>query len=238
MGKSFFLGCWVPVMLGLQALCFAMAWQRYPGYDMTRHDISDLGQPRCNPEGWIYWSLGMGIAGLMMIPLCSYAIRAMEALHKASPPGIQLKVRWGARLLRLSCWGLLGLALIPQYSVLDLGHQIAGVFAFGGLYVTMLFLWGRTWRIIPQVAKWKVLAFHLSAWWGVVGFLATQGYRFVRGDMNWHSVAGICRNPIFRFSLWEWNLFIALTGAFVLFLVILPGPPSRDIQTIDGSRPS
>jgi hypothetical membrane protein len=229
----------MPAMLGLQALCFALAWRRYPGYDMTTHDISDLGQPKGNPEGWMFWSLGMGIAGLMMIPLCSYAIRTMDALHKSSPPGIQWKVRWGARLLRLAWVGMLGLALIPQYRGLDPAHQLAGVFAFGGLYVTMLFLWGRTWRAVPQVARWKVLVFHLSAWWGVVGFLGTQGYRFFRGDAaDWHSVDGICRNPVFRFSLWEWNLFIALTTAFALFLLILPGPSAEIPRRTDGPRPS
>jgi hypothetical protein len=200
---------------------------------MTSRDISDLGQPKGNPDGWMFWSLGMGIAALMLIPLCSYAIRTMKALHKTSPPGIQRKVRWGAWLLRLSCLGLVGLALIPQYGYawLDAGHQTSGVFAMGGMYATLLFLWGRTWRAVPQVAKWKVVAFHVAAWWAVVGFLGTQGYRFFRGDMknDVHSIVGIARNPFFRFSLWEWNLFIGLTSAFFLFLLILPESPSRDV---------
>jgi hypothetical protein len=67
-GKAFYLAIWLPALSALWAACFVLALRSYPDYQIPDHDISDLGHPVMNPQGWGFWALGMGIAAVMAIP--------------------------------------------------------------------------------------------------------------------------------------------------------------------------
>jgi hypothetical protein len=221
--KSFYLAIWLPLLGALWAGCFALAWRAFPGgYKMPHHDISFLGAADLNPHGWWYWSLGMGIASVMSFPLTAYASRRMEKM--VFSPGFRggRLVTLGGHSLRWSCLGMMGLALSPQGGLFDVIHIVSGVFAMGGMYLTLLFLW-----LVPLCAARQLRAgsfalFAFSAAWGVVGFLLTQGFRFfVYGELGRH-IKHKSESVLLRFSLWEWMLFIAGTTSFALLLVLLP----------------
>lgn len=220
--KTFYLAFWLPVLLALWSVCLVLAWRSYPGYQMPNHDISFLGHPALNPKGWWFWSIGMGVAAIMMFPLAAYASRRMEELTTKQAHAGRRLVSLGSICLRCACFGLLGLALATQGSKLDLIHPIAGVFAFGGLYVTILFLWIMPLFNIREMSTARLTIFAVSSWWGVVGFLATQGYRFfVYGEMGRH-LKHESESVFLRFSLWEWMLFVAVTTSFVILVALLP----------------
>ena len=125
--------------------------------------------------------------------------------------------------MRCASLGMAGLALVPQGRNLgDLIHIISGVFAFGGVYVTLLFFWGAPLFKIREFGIARSMLFTLSAWWAVVGFLATQGYRFFVYDELGHDLKNRSESFLLRFSLWEWMLFAAVTTSFAILLALLP----------------
>jgi hypothetical protein len=221
-GKTLYLGLWLPVLSAIWAACFLFAWCAYPGYQIANHDISDLGAPAMNPHGWRYWSIGMGIVAFMALPPIAYASRRMAELTSGQSDGGRRLVSLGAICLRGACLGLAGLALAPQGHTFDTMHVISGVFAMGGAYVTLLFFWGAPLFHVGEMSRARLAFFTVSAWWGVVGFLATQGYRFFAYGEVGHDYTHKGESLLLRFSLWEWMLFAAVTTSFALLVALLP----------------
>jgi hypothetical membrane protein len=217
--KAFFFTCWLPALALVQALCLAMAWRTYPHYSMYRNEISDLGVPRHNPAGWWYWALAMGLAGLMLVPVTNYLFQQMQKRTAR-------RARWLGKLVRLSCvasrcatFGLIALALIPQYKTLDPLHQIAGVFAFGGLYLAQILLCATLWGL-PLNRPQIVLA-TVGILWGPIGFLATQGFRcLVYGEIG-DPIKVRNQSLLLRFPLWEWMLYFCLITSLILLVLLL-----------------
>ena len=221
-GKTFYAGCWMPVLVVLWGACFALAWRSYPGYQMANHDISFLGHPALNPRGWWFWSIGMGIASVMMTPLTAYVSGRMKELTAGHAHADRRLVALGALCQRSACFGLLGLALVPQSEKLDPLHQTAGVFAMGGMYMALLFLWLVPLSRVREISVARFTVFAISAWWGVLGFLGTQGYRFLAyGELGRH-LKHKSESVLLRFSLWEWMLFLAGTTSFIILVTLLP----------------
>jgi hypothetical protein len=231
--KTFYLTLWLPLLYALGGFCFFLAWQSYPkGYRLPDYDISDLGHPRLNPHGWWYWCLGLGIASIMIYPPIAYASRRMRTLADEQNPGTRHLVKWGSLCLRASCLGLLGLALTPQGpTLLDAMHQTAGVFAFGGMYVTLLGFWGVPLFRLRTIGTARLTVLVVSSWWAVIGFLATQGYRFFALGELGHSAHEKHESLLLRFSFWEWMLLVGVTSAFYLLIALLPG----DSQSRNGN---
>ncbi len=220
-GKTFYLAGWLPTLSALWAVCLLLAARSYTGYQFSDHDISFLGHPALNPRGWWLWSLGMGVAALMMFPATAYARRRMEELTSTHTRRGRRLVALGSICLRCSCFGLLGLALVPQGDLLEPLHQAAGAFAFTGMYATLLFLWGVPLFQVREMGAARLALFTFSAWWGVVGYLGSQGYRFFAyGELGRHFRPGEC--ILLRFSLWEWLLFAAVTTSFATLVALLP----------------
>jgi hypothetical protein len=178
LGKSFYLAIWIPLLTALWGTCFYFAWRTYPNYQLPKHDISFLGHPRLNPNGWWFWSVGMGITAILLPPLVAYTSRRMKELTITQDATVRLFLSTGSISLYLSCVGLMGLALAPQGRGYDFVHQTAGVFAFGGMYATLLLFWSFPLFKTPNVSLARAVLLTASAWWGVCGFFITQGYRF------------------------------------------------------------
>ena len=117
--RTFLLSCWIPAQFVVCAACLVLAARSYPHYSMFDHDISFLGHPRLNPAGWLFWSAGMGLGGVMLWPVTVYMSRSMRALTAGQSPGRRRLVAAGTVASRCACFGLLGLALIPQFPGLD-----------------------------------------------------------------------------------------------------------------------
>jgi hypothetical protein len=203
------------------AACLVLAARSYPHYSMFDHDISFLGDRRLNPAGWQFWSAGMGLSGVMLWPVAVHISRRMRALTAGQFPGRRRFVAAGTVASRCACFGLVGLALIPLFPVLDPAHELAGVLAMGGLYVAM---WCFAGILIcsPPISLAKTLLFGLAVGWGPVGFLLTQGWRFfVYGELG-HDVNVSPQWLLLRFSLWEWLLFFCLFTAQVVVVSRLP----------------
>jgi len=137
LSRTFLLACWIPAQFVVCAVCLVLAARSYPHYSMFDHDVSFLGHPRLNPAGWLFWSVGMGLDGLMLWPVTVYLSRGMRALTAGQSPGRRRLVAAGTVASRCACVGLLGLGLVPQYPGLDPAHQLSGVLAMGGLYVAL-----------------------------------------------------------------------------------------------------
>jgi hypothetical protein len=219
--KAFVLTRWLPALLLLQALLLGLAWRAYPRYSPLDHDISFLGHPRLNPLGWLFWSLGMGVTGVMMWPVIGWTALRMRELTARQAPWQRRLVAIGTACSRGSCFGLIGLALIPQYPGLDPAHQLAGACAFGGMYVTMLFFWCvPLWSTSLGVAKLLLLT--VCAYWGPVGWCATQGYRFFAFGEVGRKILVKNQSLLLRFSLWEWLLFVCGSTSMILLVLLLP----------------
>lgn len=221
LSRTFVLACWIPAQFAVCAMCLVLAAHTYPHYSIFDHDISFLGHPRQNPAGWLFWSAGMGLDGLMLWPVTVYISRGIRALTAGQSTGRRRLVATGTAASCCACAGLLGLALIPQYPGLDPAHQLAGVLAMGGLYVA---LWIFAWILIcsPPISVAKTMLLVLSLGWGPVGFLLTQGWRFfVYGEVG-HDVNVSSPYLLLRFSLWEWLLYFCLFPGLLLVVSLLP----------------
>lgn len=223
--RTFLLACWLPAQFVVGAVCLVLAARSYPHYSLFDHDISFLGHPRLNPAGWLFWSAGMGLDGLMLWPVAVSMSRSMLALTAGQSSGGRRLAAAGAVASRCACVGLLGLALIPQYPGLDPAHELAGVLAMGGLYVA-LWIFAGILVCSPPRRLTQTLLFALALGWGPAGFLLTQGWRlFVYGEVG-HDVGASSQYLLLRFSLWEWLLYFCLFPALLLVVLRLPDPRS------------
>ena len=224
--RTLLLSCWISAQFVICAACLALAARSYPHYSMFDHDISFLGHPHLNPAGWLYWSAGMGLSGIMLWPITVHISRSMRALTAGQSPRRRRLVVAGTVASRCACFGLVGLALIPQFPGLDPAHELAGVFAMGGLYVA-LWIFAGILVCSPPISLGKTLLFGVALGWGPVGYLVTQGWRFfVYGELG-HDVNVSPQYLLLRFSLWEWLLFFCLFPSLLLVVLGLPDPRSE-----------
>ncbi len=187
--KTFLLACWMPAQASLCAVCLLLAARTYPGYSLPDHDISYLGHPRLNPAGWLFWSLGIGLSGLMLWPIVAYMVRSVRPLVGQSAVRGRLLAA-GTLAGRVACFGMVGLALIPQSPALDAAHRVAATLAMGGMYVA---LWCFVAILIGHAhcSRAEALLLVAAVGWGPIGYLVTQGWRFFAwGDVVHDTGAG------------------------------------------------
>jgi hypothetical protein len=234
--KRFYLTVWLPLLTLLWGACFALAWRTYPQYQFANHDISFLGHPALNPKGWWYWSLGMGIASVMMLPPVRFLNRQMTNITLHQDQRQRNRSSLGSLCLRLSCFGLMGLALIPQGERFDVMHKASGALAMGGMYAALLVLWSAPLSHSGHGGAGRKALLLASAWWGVIGFLATQGYRYFAYRELGRAVKQQDESLLLRFSLWEWMLFVAGILAFVVFFALLPAHGAQEPNAVPKKR--
>jgi len=172
--------------------------------------ISTLGDPIKNPIGWIIWSIGHAVAGVLLIPMVFYI---KHHIHLK-----RLRVQIGFLFLYLAPIGMIGLGLIPQFPGLPLAliHVINASFLLGGLYLGI-------WAIGPalltaQPTSYKKLVPIFSLSYGIpLGFIIAQGIRMLAFSPE--SLV-----PFYLgFSMWEWILLYGIFIAFYLLFYMIPG---------------
>jgi hypothetical membrane protein len=211
--KHFLIHILVPMMVIVFAVFYALAWLSYSNFDWTQNDISFLGAPELNPNGWYYWAIGMALTGVLYIPVIPFVYKQLISVHK-------IGTKIGIFFLILSSIGTIGIGIIPQFPGLDIFHVVNATFAFGGLYLSMFNLGGVLLRD-KSIRKSLLALFMAIGFGGPVGFCATQGYRILNGG-----VGRICPwvpCPCYlEFSTWEWMLLFFIFADLMVFLLIVP----------------
>jgi endonuclease/exonuclease/phosphatase family metal-dependent hydrolase len=186
-------------------------------------DISFLGVPNKNPMGWIIWSLAFLLQGLVLFPAAMYMTRQMRVLYPQ---------KWmpGAVSLVASSIGMVLLGLIPQFRSLGVIHIVSGVLAMGGLYMGLV-LWGYLFFLEKRINLILFVFFAFFLLFGPIGFLSTQGYRFIMAPLSYKIDDPAC--PWFlTFSIWEWVLLAGVFFAYVICLYLLCGRFSAVINEV------
>jgi hypothetical membrane protein len=184
----------------------AISWMLYPNYDWTSMDISQLGHPTNNPNGWIIWEIGIAITGVIYIPITSFVRKKLLAMN-----GIILNI--GSFLFYFAAIGMIGLGVIPNF---DDGlflaiHRFNAALAFGGMFLGLFF--AEIPLLKDQKWRWKILPTGILTWGVIVGFGMTGIIRLSAPhlDLPWY----------FNFSFWEWFFLIALFMRYLIFVLLI-----------------
>lgn len=160
-------------------------------------DISFLGHPSYNPSGWIYWAIGMVVAGIMTIPILPYFYRHLIGLNK--PLGTFHAINTG-----LAFGGL-------YLSILTI--LIHFVFKFKIVNEKM------------SLPAWKLLAMVILEAFPTLGMAISQGIRYFQGIniITSRLCIGDTICPWYMsLSFWEWMLFLGVLVNLVIFLTVIP----------------
>jgi hypothetical membrane protein len=194
----------------------------YSGYDWTMCDISFLGVINRNPGGWLYWSIGMSLTGIFIIPIVPYLYnRLVDVDRKAA--------KIGCAFFYLAGIGLFFLGLFPQngdFFFEVILHPLNGGFALGGLFMGM-FIMEKLFLRNNQINRVLTIIMITILWSIPAGFLISQGYSFI--------LDGIIDNtgPWFlHFSTWEWMLLFGIFSVFLMSAVILPAQPKGKVEKV------
>lgn len=210
--KTFLWLIWIPLMVTVFLSFLLVSMNLCQDYHWTIFDISYLGVTYENPEGWIYWAIGMVLTGVLMLPVVPYIYHRL-ALIDAKLTKI------GCGFLYLSAIGLFFLGLLPQNGnpvLEDIIHPMNGGFAFGGLFIGM-FILEKPILKNKAIKKPLVILMLIFLWGGPIGFLVSQGISF--------GLDGIIDNSgpwYLHFSTWEWMLLYSVFAVFLLSALILP----------------
>jgi Protein of unknown function (DUF998) len=142
------------------------AWRSQQAYDWRRQAISKLLYPGYDPQFHYVASLGVAVAGLLMLPLAVYIARQMRRVCGGAADA-------GASALGLGAVGLMLAGLIVSHpahgrSAFPMLHEILARAAAFALGAGMLALWGcaarvylarpdatREWR--PLLVSWSLV---------------------------------------------------------------------------------
>jgi len=190
-------------------------------YDWRRRVISSLLSPRDNPDHYLFAAVGLGLSGVLMLPLVEYLRRYLKTIAPRTA-----KVSAGAFIL-----GIIALIcasfVVPQHRDATFGiehlHEFLGRSAAGLLAIGMLCACWCAWKGRAQ------LPFALSWVWWVVTVLPLTGLFVSKALLVLTSVGPSWAAPIrtaFRDSVfwhlgfWEWTgaagVFVFLCAAVFL----------------------
>jgi hypothetical protein len=118
---------------------------------------------------------------------------------------------------------MVGLAVTPQGDLLDPVHQAFGALAMGGLYAALLVCWPLALRLVPasRIRVGCRVLLWVASGWGVLGFLVTQGFRFLAYGELGHVLKDRHESLWLRFSFWEWMLFACGSVGFAVWCLVL-----------------
>lgn len=207
--KRFYIFFYMPFMIFIFTIFILLSAINYPHYNLVTMDISDLGVPHFNPNGWYFWSIGMIFMGITSIPLIPYVYKRLVGINK-------ILIRISSSFAILAVIGIIGIGIFPQFEDFLTLHLINAGFAFGGLYIAFFFL-----SIIvvkdTRIKKLYSILLLFIGWTGFVGFLITQIYSIIQIEPQW----------FFDFSLWEWILMFSSFSAYMFLIYIIPDKSNK-----------
>ena len=192
-------------------------------YDWRFMVISALLDAGDNPLGQYFFSIGMTIAGFMMIPMLGYYNRKLGKICKGT-------TRVGTFFFLLGIIGLISVGTIGQViHSIDKFHEILAGVGFIGLVFSAFFYGFSIMKDSSKGAKqfnmklWMIIAVIL--WIPVIGMAGSAVYlEVVDTGLGWVSLDWITEggSPLLSFALWEWVLFVAVIAYMILLAVLVP----------------
>ncbi len=214
----------VPVIVAIMAGALFVSNLLFPTvYDWRYMVISDLMSQTDNPLGYIIASLGMSIAGILMIPFLGYYQRRYGKICRGTA-GV------GTAFLLVGIIGLVSMVTIGQILTgVDRLHEILGAVSFLGIVFAGMFyncpiLKDRK-KGFKQFNMRLVNSAYLVLWTPVVGMALSAGLlEIIPNDWGWVGIEWIAEGApvILSFALWEWLLLVSIMIFLVLFVYLTP----------------
>ena len=210
-------------------------WFFPDSYDWRYQVMCSLGSRAKNPDGHIYWSIGLFLAIFMGLPTCLYFWRRLSR----TAPGISLFSG-----LALGIGYIAGMivavesAILPGFGgVVYKAHEIVAVIAFSGIYLGVAGFWYCLTIWLLKKKRWPGWAvgglFFLSAA-PMSGAMISQAWLFFLPDRpGWVSREWISLGiPLWlSFAFWEWLAACGLVFCLYVLAVVLPASPGEPEET-------
>jgi hypothetical protein len=227
LSKSTLLNRIIPITLIVIGVTTLISNLLFPtAYDWRYMVISALTNAEDNPNGFWILSLGMTIAGFLLIPLPGYFQKRLGKICRGT-------AGFGSFFFLIGIIGLILVGLLYEGMGLpDRTHENLALVAFVGL-IFGCFFYG-----FP-ILKDRLLKYHgrqqfdmklfvpgaIMMWVIFFGMAGSALYlEVVPNDWGWVGIDWIgTRAPVLAsFALWEWALFIALLVYLVLLIKLIP----------------
>lgn len=186
----------------------------YPDtYSMLDYHVSAQGGVYSNPQGHIYWNIGMIITGILLIPHMLYLHRSFSS----TSPKISLI---SCIISIIACLSISLVGVFPGN--FGLPHLIAGCTTFFGFIISFnldgIILIERKLKFPNQWPQtWYYLLFYFFLNCSFIGALSLPEISFnldkLPFDPRWLS-----------FPIWEWALFISVFIWMIGFFILMPEP--------------
>lgn len=179
----------------------------FPGrYSILNNWISDQGGIRNNPSGHMLFNICLIVAGSM---LTNHFIWVYRRLLPTKSFLAKSHMFTGI----IGCFGIVLVGIFPQD--FELPHNIAGVLAFGGFYLSALFMFAIQLNKFTTKDSW-------GPKWVVFGFYPIYLIWIVTASLFVlrHNIEGFSYNqPLFSGHLWQWSM-LAMTFLWLLSLYV------------------
>ncbi len=202
-------GVYLLFLITFCVVFFTISIIYYPNYSIFRESVSSLGIPAENPQGHLYWSVGMMVLGLIFIPQLIYFYRALHpTAYKTSIISLCFSI--------FASIGLIGVGFFPEDTIYP--HYTCAFIAFLGYFTSFccnLYILNKkikdkdTW---PK--RWQVFILYFQLIGIMILFLAAF---VVFGLYHFYRIYWISLNLPFL----EWAVFVSdLLYIIGLFLII------------------
>ncbi|HME56327.1 MAG TPA: hypothetical protein VKM55_29275 [Candidatus Lokiarchaeia archaeon] len=214
----------IPLILAILGVTIFIANFVFPtAYDWRYMVLSALSEPGDNPAGYLFPTIGMTIAGLLMIPFPGYYQKKLGKICRGST-GV------GSFFMIVAIVGMIGLSTI---SLVVTGiknfHEILAGLAFIGIIFAGSFYGCPIIKDNAKGAKqFNMRLFRISMivmWSPVVGMAASALYiAIVNPPWSWTGFSWIAMGvpPWMSFAFWEWLLFVAVLAFVVMLAIMVP----------------
>ncbi|MFX0102463.1 MAG: hypothetical protein ACFFCS_23050 [Candidatus Hodarchaeota archaeon] len=231
------LGLYILINYSLAIAFLITATVSYHFYDLSRgkdgfsflwDDISATGSISGNAPGWIYFSIFLWYAALLMVPINFYFLRRMKQMKIPAYPVIVI-------LYFIGTIGNFLVGCFPSGTIRE-GHLTSAILAFSGYLLGFIIFFfsilvkkyvklrnspeeRKKMNIVNPLFLPYILLFAI-----VIGVAITQGHVLVDGIANIDDYRGTIQS----ISLWEWSIFFTIVIMFISFAIIFSRIQIRD----------
>ncbi len=207
-------GIYLFIVILILTLSCIIAQILYPvTYSMLDYHVSAQGGINANPQGHIYWNIGMIITGILLIPHMLYLHRSFSS----TSPKISII---SCIISIIACLSISLIGIFP--GDLGLPHLIVGCTTFFGFIIAFnldgIILIERKQKFPNQWPQtWNYLLFYFFLNCSFIGALIIPEISLnldkLPFDPRWLS-----------FPIWEWTLFISVFIWMIGFFLLMPEP--------------
>ncbi len=208
----------VPFMIISFGTFLLLAWAFFPvdlHYNIFERSISNLGGRKDNPNGWIFFTIAMGVLAVQLVPIFLYIRKRLRKICKITT---EISTFFG---LIGCCFMFLIGVFSDDSSILVYGiemsdiHTVVAVVGIGGLGLAVLIYFFPILKGRKQIRmKLAALAYGLIDF-AAIGMSVSEMIKSIR-NIGWPGPGFL------SFSFWEWSLLIVALLYFVLASIFLP----------------